>query len=216
MFAELNCVRYPGFTGNREPTRQWWRKQQSEVWSVNGVICSSMAETGSGVTGSNRITVELNPNNSKNKLPRSSEVAVVTANSSPNLGDQGLVASRVAQKQERGVGGRPSYLHRGSCHQHGVWLCQALVHKIHLFPAHRVSKEGHVGLQDATAFTASWDLEIAHLLIRQEDVPIRSHTECFSFPGRVQSFKMLLKLRAQGLISTAQAENPEMQSKVII
>lgn len=22
MFAELNCVRYPGFTGNREPTRQ--------------------------------------------------------------------------------------------------------------------------------------------------------------------------------------------------
>lgn len=87
MFAELNCVRYPGFMGNREPTGQWWSRQQSEVWSVNGVIYSSMAETGSEVTGSNRITVELNPNNSKNKLLRSSEVAVVTANRSPNLGD---------------------------------------------------------------------------------------------------------------------------------
>lgn len=70
------------------------------------------------------------------------------------------------------------------------------MHKIHLLPAHCVSKERHVRLQDSTALPASWDLEIAHLLIRQEGIPIRSHTKGFSFPARVQSFKVLLKLRA--------------------
>lgn len=90
------------------------------------------------------------------------------------------------------------------------------MHKIHFFPAHRVSKECHVGLQDSATFTAGWDLEITHLLIRQEDIPIWSHTKRFSFPGRIQSFKALLKLRAQDLVSTGQAENPEIQSKILM
>jgi len=84
------------------------------------------------------------------------------------------------------------------------------VHKIHFFPAHCVPKECHVGLQDSTTFTAVWDLEIKHLLIRQEDIPIWSHTKRFSFPGGIQSFKLLLKLRAQDLVSASQAENPEI------
>lgn len=90
------------------------------------------------------------------------------------------------------------------------------MHKIHFFPAHCVSKECHVGLQDSATFTAGWDLEITHLLIRQEDIPIWSHTKCFSLPGRIQSFKVLLKLRAQDLVSTGQAENPKIQSKIIM
>ena len=55
-----------------------------------------------------------------------------------------------------------------------------------------------------------------HLLIRQEDIPIRSHTKRFRFPGWIQSFKVLLKLRAQDLVSAGQAENPEIQSKVLM
>lgn len=89
------------------------------------------------------------------------------------------------------------------------------MHKIHLLLSHCVSKECHVRLQDSTTFTAGWDLEITHLLICQEDIPIWSHTKCFSFPGGIQSFKVLLKLRAQDLVSAGQAKNPEIQSKAL-
>lgn len=90
------------------------------------------------------------------------------------------------------------------------------MYKTDLFLAHCVSKEGHIRLQDSTTFTAGWDLEIAHLLICQEDIPIRSHAKRFSFPSGVQSFKVLLELRTQDLVSTGQAENPEIQREVLM
>lgn len=90
------------------------------------------------------------------------------------------------------------------------------MHKIHYFPVHRVSKKGHIGLQDSTTFTAGWDFETTHLLVCQEDIPIWSHFERFSFPGWIQSFKVFLKFRAQDLVSAGQAENPEIQSKVLM
>lgn len=127
-----------------------------------------------------------------------------------------IIAGRGAEKQECSLGGRPTYLHRGSRYQHGVWFCQALVYKTDFFLAHCVSKEGHIRLQDSTTFLAGWDLETAHLLVRQEDIPIRSHTKCLSFPSRIQSFKVLLELRTQDSVSTGQAENPEIQNKVLI
>lgn len=90
------------------------------------------------------------------------------------------------------------------------------MYKTDFFLAHCVSKEGHIRLQDSTTFTAGWDLEIAHLLVRQEDIPIWSHTKRFSLPSRIQSFKVLLELRTQDSVSTGQAENPEIQSKVLM